>query len=168
MLASASFFHALSSFWDVSRSVTKAACVFKLSTTCYRKRCTSWNYAPTFVWQLYTSWHQLPITANLSAMVLFPFSSVSFISIRRYPSYASVFIARACIWELSFAGGVYWFAWILTVMLLIVDKSGSCAAKALRSTGVIVGMVGGASYTFALTISSLKSISSPHCISSYY
>ena len=56
-----------------------------------------------------------------------------------------MFIARACIWELSFAGGVYWFAWMLTVMLFMVDRSGSCAANARRSTGVMVGIVGGAS-----------------------
>jgi hypothetical protein len=136
-------------------SVTKAAWVFRLPTTYYRKWCTSWNCAPTFVWQLYTSWHQLPIMANLSAIVVLPFSNVSLISIRRKPSYASVFIARAYIYELSFAGGVYWLAWMLTVILLIVDRSGSCAARALRSTGVIVGMLGGASYALALIISSL-------------
>jgi hypothetical protein len=83
--------------------------------------------------------------ANLSAIVVLPFSNVSFISIRRKPNYASVFIARAYNCELSVAGGVYWLAYMLTVMLFIVDRSGSCAARALRSTGVIVGIFGGAS-----------------------
>jgi hypothetical protein len=56
---------------------------------------------------------------------------------------------------------------MLTVKCCIVDRSGSCAAKALRSTGAMAGIVGGAICTFAMVNSSLHSSSSPHCISSY-
>jgi hypothetical protein len=45
--------------------------------------------------------------------------------------------------------------------------SGSCVANARRSVGTMVGIVGGASYTYAMVSSSLQSISSLHCISSY-
>jgi hypothetical protein len=61
---------------------------------------------------------------------------------------------------------VYWLACMLMVKLLIVDKSGNYAARALRSTGAMVGMVGGAISTLAIATSSLQSISSSHCRSS--
>ena len=100
-------------------------------------------------------------------MVAFPFSNVSFISFLRCPSCASVFTARAWICVVSFDGSIKLFAYMFTVILRMVDKSGSCAAKALRSTGARAGIVGGTSCTFALVISSLQSISLSHCISSY-
>jgi hypothetical protein len=119
------------------------------------------------VWQVYTSWHQLPNRANLSVMVAFPFSNVSLISIRRCPSCASVLMARAYNCVLSLGGGVYWLACIFMVRLFIVERSGSCAARARRSTGAMFGMVGGAMCTLAIASSSVQSISSPHCIASY-
>ncbi len=45
--------------------------------------------------------------------------------------------------------------------------SGSWVASARRPVVTIVGLVGGASYTCAMVSSSLQSISSLHCISSY-
>jgi hypothetical protein len=100
-------------------------------------------------------------------MVALPFSNVSFISIRRCPSYASVLIARAYNCELSLGGGVYWLACILMVRLFIEERSGNCAARARRSTGAMFGMVGGAMSALAIAISSVQSISGPHCIASY-
>jgi hypothetical protein len=83
------------------------------------------------------------------------------------PSCASVITARAWICVVSFDGSVKLFAYMFTVMLPMVDKSGSCAAKALRCTGARAGIVVGISCTFALVISSLQSTSLSHCISSY-
>jgi hypothetical protein len=100
-------------------------------------------------------------------MVAFPFSNVSLISIRRCPSCASVLMARAYNCVLSLGGGVYWLACIFMVRLFIVERSGSCAARARRSTGAMFGMVGGAMCTLAIASSSVQSISSPHCIASY-
>ena len=100
-------------------------------------------------------------------MVALPFSSVSLISIRRCPSYVSVLIARAWIYELSVGGGVYWLACMFMVRLFIEDRSGSWAARALKSTGAKVGMVGGAMSTLAMSILSEQSSSAPHCIASY-
>jgi hypothetical protein len=119
------------------------------------------------VWQVYTSWHQLPNRANLSVMVALPFSNVSLISIRRCPSCASVLIARAYNCVLSLGGGVYWLACIFMVRLFIVERSGSCAARARRSTGAMFGMEGGAMFALAIAISSVQIISSPIYTSSY-
>ncbi len=53
------------------------------------------------------------------------------------------------------------------VKLFIEDRSGSWAARALKSTGAKVGMVGGAMSTLAMSILSEQSSSAPHCIASY-
>jgi hypothetical protein len=100
-------------------------------------------------------------------MVAFPYSSVVLISYLSCPIYASVFIARARICLVSVAGGVKLLACKFIVTVPIFDRSGSCSARALRSTGAKVGIVGGAIWTFAKVISSLQSISLSHCISSY-
>jgi hypothetical protein len=47
------------------------------------------------------------------------------------------------------------------------DRSGSWAARALRSTGAMAGMVGGAICALAMAMLSVQSISSPHCRFSY-
>ena len=44
-------------------------------------------------------------------------------------------IARAWSYELSVGGGVYWLACMFMVRLFIEDRSGSWAARALKSTG---------------------------------
>mgnify|MGYP007046705795 CR=1 FL=1 len=100
-------------------------------------------------------------------MVALPLANVSWISFLRCPSYASVFTARAWIWELSIIWGVKLFAWMFTVRFPIDAISGSCVARALRSTGMRGGMTGGASYTFAIAMSSLQSISSQCYWSAY-
>jgi hypothetical protein len=49
------------------------------------------------------------------------------------------------------------------VRLCIWERSGSCAANALKSTGAIFGMAGGSIFALAIAISFEQSISSPHC-----
>jgi hypothetical protein len=100
-------------------------------------------------------------------MVAFTYSKTPFSSFLSWPICVSVSMARAWIyWVLSCGGGVKLFACILTVMLPMFNRAGSCSARALRSTGAKVGSAGGISCPSAIVISSLQSISAPHCISS--
>jgi CBS domain containing-hemolysin-like protein len=64
-------------------------------------------------------------------------------------------------------GGAYWLVWKFIVRLCIWERSGSCAANALKSTGAIFGMAGGSIFALAIAISFEQSISSPHCIVCY-
>ena len=100
-------------------------------------------------------------------MVAFPYSRTPLSSCLSRPILVSVSMARAWIyWVWSWGGGVKLFAYMLTVRLPMFDRSGNCSARALRSTGVKVGTTGGISCPSAIVMSSLASISAPHCISS--
>jgi hypothetical protein len=76
-------------------------------------------------------------------------------------------MARAYNCVLSLGGGVYWLAYIFMVRLFIVERSGSYAARARRSTGAMFGMDGGAMFALAIAISSVQFISSPIYTSAY-
>jgi hypothetical protein len=75
----------------------------------------------------------------------FPFSKDSCNSILRCPSRALVSTARA--WSCWVFSGVdvKWLAYMLTVKLSRVDKSGNYAANARKSTGTRAGISGGMS-----------------------
>jgi hypothetical protein len=54
------------------------------------------------------------------------------------------------------------------VRFYIWERSGSYAASALRSTGAMLGMAGGAIFALAMAISLEQSSSSPHCMAYCY
>jgi hypothetical protein len=98
-------------------------------------------------------------------MVALPRSNVSLISDRRCPNRASVSTARAWIYCVFSGGGMNWLAYMFTVRLSRLDRSGSCAASARKSTWARGGSSGGSIWPWASARLS-PSTSSPHYISS--
>ena len=100
-------------------------------------------------------------------MVAFPYSRVCCSADLRCPSWVCVSWASAWIW-FWFSGGVRnVFAWMLTVRLSRFERSGSWAAKALRSICGMAGIAGGTSYTCYI-LGSFASISTPQSIPYLY
>ena len=103
-------------------------------------------------------------------MVALPYCKVCCNSLLRCPSCVWVSWARAWIWWEESTGWWKLFAWILTVRLSRLVRSGSCAAIARRSIWGRAGTAGGTncpSYTTELSTdtSAPQSISSLYCVS---